>query len=103
MLIYHEGDEDISQTIISNTRCADRFKKIDNNYYALLFFANNPESHVKLANKIMYVLERANPQKKISIGVACKERLDSEDIVLKALQNVLEAKKAPNNTIVDNF
>ena len=103
MLIHYGGQGDISQTIITNTRCADRFKKISDAYYALLFFANNPEAHAKVANKILFVLERSYPNAKISIGVACKERLDSEDIILKAVQNVLSAQEMDGNAIVDNF
>ncbi len=101
MLIYSESDEDISTIITSNTRCADRFQKVDEHYYALLFFANRPDSHAKVANKILYALEKLHPNTKFSIGVACKERLDSQDIVSLAIQNVLSAQEASINTIVD--
>ena len=103
LLIYFDDEQDISQIITSNTRCADRFVKIDEHYYALLFFANRPDSHAKVANKIMYALEKLYPNIKIAMGVACKERLDSEDIVSKALQNALRAKDSPINTIIDEF
>ncbi len=102
MLIHHGGQSDISKIVINNTRCADRFKKINDSYYALLFFANNPEAHAKVANKILFILERNYPNAKISIGVACKEHSDTEDIILKAVQNVLAAQRMAGNAIVDN-
>ena len=103
MLIYFDSTEDVSQVIVSNTRCADRFVRIDEHYYALLFFANREDSHSKVANKILYALEKLHPNTKISIGVACKERLDADDIVSKAIQNVLAAQESSFNTIVDQF
>jgi len=101
MLIHAESGDDLSQIIVSNTRCADRFFRVNDHYYALLFFANRPDSHAKVANKILYALEKLYPTTKISIGVACKNRIDTEDIVSKAIQNVLEAQEASINTIVD--
>ena len=103
MLIHYDGKSDISQIIKSNTRCADRFVKISDHYYALLFFANRPDSHVKVGNKILFALEKMFPGDKISIGIACKERIDSDDIVAKAIQNMLTAQKSDFNTIVDDF
>ncbi len=103
MLIYCEGDEDITSVVVSNTRCADQFVKISEHYYALLFFANRSDSHVTVGNKILYALERSFPRRKISIGIACKERMDSDDIIAKAIQNVLSAQESDFNTIVDNF
>ncbi|BCD68730.1 hypothetical protein [Nitratiruptor sp. YY09-18] len=101
MLIAFDGSEDISQIIVSNTRCADRFAKIDDHYYSLLFFANRPDSHAKVANKILYALEKLYPNSKISIGVACKHNIDADDIISKAIQNVLEAQNSSLNTIVE--
>ena len=103
LLIYFDDEQDISQIITSNTRCADRFVKIDEHYYALLFFANRPDAYAKVANKIMFALEKLHPGVKIAMGVACKERPDSEDILSQALQNVLRAKDSPINTIIDEF
>ncbi len=101
MLIYTQIIDDISEIITSNTRCADRFVKISSNYYALLFFTNRPDSHAVVANKLLYVLEKSYPRAKISIGVACKERIDTADIVSQAIQHVLKAQEASFNTIVD--
>ncbi|WP_084274724.1 hypothetical protein [Nitratiruptor tergarcus] len=103
MLVYCDARDDIAKIIRSNMRCADRVVEIDEYYSAVLFFMNRPDSFVVVGNKILYVLEKMYPQTKIAIGVACKERLDSEDIVAKALQNVLDAKNQSTNTIVDHF
>ncbi len=103
MLIHMDDRSDISQLVKSNTRCADRFIKINESYYALLFFANRPDSHAKVENKILFLLEQNYPHAKISIGTACKESLDSDNIILKAVQNVLLAQKMGGNAIIDNF
>ncbi len=102
LLVYFEGEEDITSTITSKTRCADVFVKIDNHYYALLFFTNRPDSHVKVSNKVMYLLETSFPGKKVSIGLACKE-YSEEDVISQAIQNVLAAKSSDFNTIIDHL
>ncbi len=103
LLIYVDGAGDISEVVTSNTRCADKFIKIDEHYYALLFFANRADSYVTVTNKLMFVLEKHYPTAKIAMGVACKYRLEDGDIVSKALQNVLRAQDASMNTIIDEF
>jgi GGDEF domain-containing protein len=102
LLIYTECEDDISTVVMANTRCADSFLKIKDNTYALLFFANKPDSYDKVANKILHILEKSYPTCKFSIGVACKEH-DEEDIITRAIQNLLSAKKLEGNTIVDEF
>ena len=103
LLIYVDGADDISELITSNTRCADKFIKIDEHYYALLFFANRADSYITVTNKLMFVLEKHYPTAKIAMGVACKYRFDDGDIVSKALQNVLRAVDSSMNTIIDEF
>ncbi len=101
MLIHMDDKSDISQLVRLNTRCADRFIKITESYYALLFFTNRPDSHVKVENKILFLLEQNYPLAKISIGTACKESSDSDNIILRAVQNVLLAQKMDGNAIID--
>ena len=98
-----DGADDISELITSNTRCADKFIKIDEHYYALLFFANRADSYITVTNKLMFVLEKHYPTAKIAMGVACRYRMDDGDIVSKALQNVLRAIESSMNTIIDEF
>ncbi len=103
MLVWFEGEEDISNIIIANTRCADKFIKIDKNIYSLIFFANRSDAHIKVTNKILYVLEKQYPSSKISIGVACSEREEIQDVTARAVQNLLSAQEQEYNTIVDTF
>jgi GGDEF domain-containing protein len=103
MLLYSDTPKDITEIVQSNTRCADRFIKINDHYHALLFFANKPDSHAKVANKILYALEKMFPASKISIGIACQEKQGSQDILTQAVQNLLLAKESTTNTIIDNF
>ncbi|MRJ01984.1 MAG: hypothetical protein GXO19_05830 [Epsilonproteobacteria bacterium] len=104
LLIWYEGDRDLSDLIVSNTRCADRFIKIDDRLYSLLFFANRPDSHATVANKLLYIIERHNPTAKVGIGVACTNFSDEIDEVLpQAIQNLLIAKEHDYNAIEDNF
>ncbi len=101
LLIWTDCGEDISPTLLANIRCADNFKKIDKGLYALLFFANRPDAYTKVANKILYVLEKSHPGCRFSLGVACKE--GQEDVVARAVQNLLSAKEMAYNTIIDEF
>ena len=103
MLIYCDEKSDIGQVIVANTRCADRYVKINDNYYALLFFANRPDSHATVAKKLLYKLETLYPHAKIAIGTACKEQMSTLDIVSQTIQNVLEAQESDMNTIIDTF
>ena len=103
LLLWSEADEDISNIIVANTRCADHFVKIDDNLYGLIFFANRPDSYSKVANKLMYVLEKSYPKKKFSIGVACTDSKEATDIIMRVVQNLLAAKDQDFNTIEDNF
>jgi hypothetical protein len=103
LLLWSEAHEDVSGTIMANIRCADHFVKIDENLYALIFFANRPDAYSKVANKLMYALEKSYPKKKFSIGVACTDNMEASDVIMRAVQNLLSAKEHEFNTIEDNF
>ena len=103
LLLWSEAGEDISSIVLANTRCADHFVKIDENLYALVFFANRPDAYSKVANKLMYALEKSFPKKKFSIGVACTDHMEASDVIMRAVQNLLSAKDQDFNTIEDNF
>ena len=103
MLVWFEGEEDVSDIIVANTRCADKFVKIEEHLYGLIFFANRPDAHTKVTNKILYILEKQYPSHKISIGVACSDSDEIQDVTARAVQNLLSAKEQDYNTIVDTF
>ncbi|MRI83961.1 MAG: hypothetical protein C6I00_06030 [Nitratiruptor sp.] len=103
LLIWFEGSEDLSELIRSNTRCADRFTRVDEGLYSLLFFANRPDSHATVANKLLYIIESRFPQRKVSIGVACTNFEEENDVLSQAIQNLLLAKEHDFNAIEDNF
>ncbi len=98
ILVYCEQNEDISHLILSIIRCADSFIKIDENHYAIIFFSNRDDSYSVLANKLMYAIE-SEGHGKISIGVACSNY--EENVLLRAVQNLLEAKENLDNMIKD--
>ncbi|BCD60900.1 MULTISPECIES: hypothetical protein [unclassified Nitratiruptor] len=98
LLIYHESQDDVSHLVLSNIRCADSFMKIDEHHYAVVFFSNREDSYSILSNKLMYSIE-SESKGKTSIGAACSNFEDN--VVLAAVQNLLEAKSLDYNIIID--
>ena len=98
MLVAFDEDEDISHLILSSIRCADSFVKIDAHHYAIIFFSSRDDSYSVLSNKLMYTIE-SEYSAKVSIGVACSNY--EENVLLQAVQNLLEAKENSINMIKD--
>ena len=103
LLLSVDVKEDISNLIVANIRCADHFVKIDEQIYGVIFFANRPDAYTKVANKLLYILEKSFPFAKISIGVSCTQNELNSDVITAAVQNLLAAQECNHSSIEDKF
>ena len=92
LLLSHSQNKDISKIVLSQIRCSDKFVKINNRYYIILFFTKELCQAEILAQKLIDLIAVSDTSDRVSIGMSCSDGL-SRDILASAFENLLKAQE----------